>query len=148
MNWIWLTEDGLTPKELKVNFLVVIEGSGMKEFMKSAVLKNLKPIGKSQNDKVFVYHLPELSQLLCFSDENDLNFSAPITEYLNVWIEEADEVFTFSLLSNFQYKGDDLDSVKNDITFMRGVNSKFDFAKELKVPNFITGLCAGGKFDK
>lgn len=143
VEWIWLTENNILPINIKIQLLVVIEGTGIRDFIKSTILKDLRPIGISKNANIHAYYLLELKQMILFSEENDLNFSGKLTEFIQPFIEKAEHVITFSLQSKVQYKGDDLESVQNEITFLRGINSKLHYIKELNAPNFITGISAG-----
>lgn len=58
------------------------------------------------------------------------------------------KVSTISITSKALYKTENLVEIEENVTILRGLNGEVKYAKELRSPNFIVGLCGGGNINK
>lgn len=133
--WKWIASEKY-PKQLKK--FIVIEGTGMTDFLKAALLKD-KPVICELQESTKIYYFPEAEICICTSTEKDLNSFGMITEKLNPWISVAEDVIGLTIQPQVFFKGD---VIETECLF-RGINSNLESVKELEEPNIVTGVCAG-----
>ncbi|XP_055382324.1 uncharacterized protein LOC129612644 [Condylostylus longicornis] len=143
IEWEWYTEDKNEPSYASISTFYVIEGTGMQDFLESALIKRQRPIGGLKNKNVLMYHVQTRNQIILFSLENNLNISAVVAKYFKKFLEISEKVYTFSLQSKIHYKNEETKDVFNSLVIIRSINSEIDWITEIKSPNFITGIAAG-----
>lgn len=78
--------------------------------------------------------------------QEDLTNSGEVTELLLPYAKEAEKVITLTVKSKIEFQSENLKCVRDDITFLRGINSNLPQVEELEPPNFIVGVAAGSKY--
>jgi len=129
---------------LESELFLILEGRNIEDFSEKTVLKNAKKIGTipTEKTKSALYYNPEKKTLIAVLHE-DLTNSGEITGLLLSYAKKAKNVITFSFRKKTEYKSENFQQVKDTITFLRGINSRLTYIKELETPNFISGVSAG-----
>lgn len=122
-----------------VEHLILVEGRNAHKLIQNALdlKKDSKLVCSIRNVQVF--ELKDKTTFLCIAEEQDLNYSASISDYLEIFSKRAKEVTLVSLQSLAEFKSDKLP----EDCIIKGINSKFDDIEPLAAPNFITGINAG-----
>ena len=120
----------------------------MHNFFHKSVLQDkefiheLKP--KSNIRSVRLFKVPSTNDIICFCEETDISKSARITELLQPWIVNAENIVAFTIQSIVYHNA----TVSEDETlarrYFRAINSQIGSIKPLEIPNLVTGLSGGG----
>lgn len=110
--------------------------------MSDVILQGTQPLCKLDKHNVAIYELSE-SITICVVQEKDLHFFSSITEELIPFLVKCKN----RIVINFQAAVFHKDSNENDRetdTFFRSINGHLEYVSDLKEPNFLTGVSAGG----
>uniref|UniRef100_A0A034WB45 Proteasome assembly chaperone 1 n=1 Tax=Bactrocera dorsalis TaxID=27457 RepID=A0A034WB45_BACDO len=129
-----------TPLPTKI--FLLIEGKDVSEFVEAALLGGARNICKLPSPKSSLHYVQDKELLIALLQE-DLTNSGELTELLLPYAKEAEKVITLTVKSKIEYQSENLKCVRDDITFIRGINSKSPQIEELEPPNFIVGVAAG-----
>lgn len=140
----------------KIKSLLIIEGPNISEFAENTFLqgnewKRLTPLPEKNSS---IYFLGSELRIVVIIDEN-LTFSGKITELLVNFLE-SEHVITLNVKSLVEYNSEKICLFSDEITFLRTIefkereNKKLENINQklpppLEVPNFISGVAAGGK---
>ncbi|XP_004537049.1 uncharacterized protein LOC101450634 [Ceratitis capitata] len=129
-----------TPPPTKI--FLLIEGTNISEFVEALLLKNAQRICKISSSKSSLSYVKEQGLLIALLYE-DLTNSGEVTELLLPYAKEAEKVITLTVKSKIEYQSENLQNVRDDITFLRGINSQLVHVEELEPPNFVVGVAPG-----
>lgn len=127
-----------------MKLFVILEGVGIKNFVKTAILQNIQPSCEMSEHKISIYEIPDGDAgmiTFCLTEDRQLNNYGIITDSLKPWIELAENVIAITIQPQVFHKGHDIDC--SDEYLIRGINSQLTHIKELEEPNLITGISAG-----
>ena len=117
----------------------------MSEFVEASLLEGARKICKLPSPKSSLYYVQDKELLIALLQE-DLTNSGELTELLLPFAKKAEKVITLTVKSKIEYQSENLKCVRDDITFIRAINSKLPQVEELEPPNFIVGVAAGSKY--
>lgn len=135
--WMWSSEDGKPPVDVKIQNLIVVDGTNALNIVNPSILKSKAPFAKLDGHKVELFQIEDF--VVCVVEEKDLNYFATITELLEPWIKAAVHCSIVSLQSCSEFKSEEIP----ESSIIRSINSNFSDIPRLEVPNFITGAGAG-----
>uniref|UniRef100_D3TRR3 Proteasome assembly chaperone 1 n=1 Tax=Glossina morsitans morsitans TaxID=37546 RepID=D3TRR3_GLOMM len=128
----------------KTNLLLVIEGLNVSNFAESVLLKDSKKLAGIPSKKSSLHFRASNGTMIAIVEE-DLSKSGEITELLiSEKIASAPkEVITLSIKPKVDYKSENINAVRDEITFLRSLGGKVNYVESLEAPNFICGVTAG-----
>lgn len=129
-----------TPLPSKI--FLIIEGKDVTEFVETSLLEGARKICKLPSPKSYLHYMQDQEILVALLQE-DLTNSGEVTELLLPYAKEAEKVITLTVKSKIEFQSENLKCVRDDITFLRGINSNLPQVEELEPPNFIVGVAAG-----
>ncbi|XP_011179167.2 uncharacterized protein LOC105210107 [Zeugodacus cucurbitae] len=132
--------EATTPLVSKI--FLVIEGKEVSDFVEASLLERARKICKFPSPKSSLHYVQDKELLIALLQE-DLTNSGELTELLLPYAKEAEKVITLTVKSKIEYQSENLRNVRDEITFLRGINSKLPQVEELEPPNFIVGVAAG-----
>lgn len=145
-------------KDLKktIKSLLIIEGPDISEFAENTFLqgREWKRLIQLPEKNSSVHFLENELRIVIIIDEN-LTFSGKIAD-LVIRFLESERVITLNVKSRVEYKSEKFRLFSDEITFLRTVVMQEAGDKELgttnpkippplEVPNFISGVAAGGR---
>lgn len=152
-----LKEFGLKMKDLKktIKSLLIIEGPDISEFAENTFLqgREWKRLIQLPEKNSSVHFLENELRIVVIIDEN-LTFSGKIAD-LVIRFLDSERVITLNVKSRVEYKSEKFRLFSDEITFLRTLVMQEAGDKELgttnpkippplEVPNFISGVAAGG----
>lgn len=129
--------------EAKFTELLIIEGNAIANVITEILLKQcsaelVATLMPSKSVNIYKYE----QKLICVYDQKDISDSGEIFTEMIQFLE-IPKISTLNILSKTQYKTRNLNEIEDN--FLRGINSESSKVKQLRSPNFIAGLCAGGE---
>ncbi|XP_036341822.1 uncharacterized protein LOC118751158 [Rhagoletis pomonella] len=137
-----LYEPNETYAPLPSKIFLLIEGTDVSEFVEASLLQNARKICKIPSSKSSLHYVKDKEVLIALLKE-DLTNSGEVTELLLPYAKLAETVITLTVKSKIEYQSENLRKIRDDITFLRGINSKLPHVEELDAPNFVVGVAAG-----
>ena len=123
--------------------MLILEGKHISRVVEQILLKDVPVYATLEPMKSLKFYKID-KKLICVYDQEDISNSGEIlnemTSLLNI-----SRVSTINVLSKSQYKTGNPQELDESFVITRAIGSEFKHMKELKSPNFIAGLSAGGK---
>lgn len=114
-------------------------------FADQTILHGATSICSLPKQKVNIYLMKSEQLVICITETSDLNLFSSIAEILQPFVKRPDQkVISINFQSSVMHKGPPTDDQER-FSFVRGINSQLDTVPELKEPNILTGVSAGGK---
>lgn len=113
------------------------------DFAKCSLLKDCKKLAEIPSKGLSVHYATGKAMLITIVEEN-LTFSGEICDLL-LQLCTPQDVVTLTIRPKFEYKSENIASIRNAITFLRAIDGDISYVEPLEAPNLIVGVAAGSK---
>ncbi|XP_053969594.1 uncharacterized protein LOC128871677 [Anastrepha ludens] len=137
-----LYEPNETAEPLSSKMFLLIEGADVSDFVEASLLQDARKICKLPSANSSLHYINDKELLIALLQE-DLTNSGEVTELLLPYAKQAETVITLTVKSKIEYQSENLLKIRDEITLLRGINSKMSQVEELEAPNFVAGVAAG-----
>ncbi|XP_067613363.1 proteasome assembly chaperone 1 [Eurosta solidaginis] len=135
-------EPNETDAPLSSKLFLLIEGSDVRGFVEATLLQNAHKICTIPSSKSSLHYIRD-KEILIAGLQEDLTNSGEVLELILPYAELADKVITITIKSKIEFQSENVRSIRDHITFLRGINSQLPHVEELEAPNFVAGVAAG-----